>query len=372
MKIIILVRILWTAGAQKIAIKEAKTLTEMGHSVKLVFLRSTPSAKYLESELKSVNFEIIADKAYRPNRLYSKITGMFMPDRKGEGTLDYNLIKKFSSSIRKEESDLIICHDQWAGLSGLRIKKRLGIPYVVLMHEHVTGDYNVPLLGWFAKKTEAKVLKNADRIFGITGKVSDSVKSVYNFNAEPDYPGMDSLKWVNYAEKNDTLLASATWDKDRDPRMYLNIIEKLPNYKLYIAGRWRLNDERLSFQKEIEKRELKDQVVLIGEIPEEKLINLYIYSKFNVRFNLQPEWGLGTSNVESISHLTPIIINSQLGISDLILQYGGGKVLEGIDVPKAVEFINENDGEVKYSMLQKQLKDIADTYTWENHCKKLI
>jgi len=53
MKIIIIVRILWTAGAQKIAIKEAKTLTDMGHNVRLVFLRSTPSAKYLESELKT-------------------------------------------------------------------------------------------------------------------------------------------------------------------------------------------------------------------------------------------------------------------------------------------------------------------------------
>ena len=104
----------------------------MGHNVKLVFLRSTSSAKYLESELKSVDFEIFADAAYRPNPVYSKITGMFMPDREGEGTLDYNLIKKFSNSIRKEDADLIICHDQWAGLSGFRIKKRLGIPYLVL------------------------------------------------------------------------------------------------------------------------------------------------------------------------------------------------------------------------------------------------
>ena len=56
------------------------------------------------------------------------------------------------------------------------------------MHEHVSGHYNVPILGWFAKKTEAKVLKNADRIFGITEKVSNSVRSVYNLNSEPDYP----------------------------------------------------------------------------------------------------------------------------------------------------------------------------------------
>lgn len=371
-KIIILVRILWTAGAQKIAINEAKTLEKMGHEVKLVFLRRTSSARYLESELNGVNFEIVADREYHPSWIYSKITGTFMPDREGEGTVDYDLIKRFANSIKKNEFDYIICHDQWAGVAGLRIKKRLGIPYSVMIHEHVNERYNIPILGLYAKRTETNVLKNANAIFGITDKVSNSVRSVYNLNSEPNYPGMNCLKWIKYGEKKDILLASATWDKDRDPRMYLDIIERLPGYQLYVAGRWRKIDELYEFEKDVEKRELKERVMLTGELSEKELQDLYIYSKFNLRFNLEPEWGLGTSNVESISHLTPIIVNSQLGISNLVLQHGGGKVLEGIDVPNAISFINENENEINYSILQNQLKEITKKYTWEKHCKKLL
>ena len=371
-KIIILVRILWTAGAQKIAINEAKTLEKMGHDVKLVFLRRTESAKYLESELKGVNFEIFSDKEYRPNRFYSKVTGMFMPDREGEGTVDYDLIKRFANSFKAKDADYIICHDQWAGIAGLRVKKIVGIPFSVMIHEHVNEKYDVPLLGWYAKKIETNVLQSANTVFGITEKVSNSVRSVYNLNSEPNYPGMDCLECVNYGEKKDILLASATWDKDRDPRMYLDIIERLPGYQLYVAGRWRLNDEKSKFEKVVQRRRLDDRVILTGELSEEELQDLYIYSKFNIRFDLKPEWGLGTSNVESISHLTPIIVNSQLGISNLVLQHGGGKVLEGIDVSNAISFINENENEINYSILQNQLKEITKKYTWEKHCKKLL
>lgn len=371
-KIIILVRILWTAGAQKIAIEEAKTLEKMGHKVKLIFLRTTPSSKYLESKLKDVNYEIFADNKYKPKWIYSYITGLFMPNRKGEGTLDYNLIKKFAKTVNKNDADYIICHDQWAGIAGSLIKKRSTIPYSVMLHEHVSGHYHIPLLGLFAEKTETNILKNANMIFGITEKVSNSVKSAYNMNSIPNYPGMNIQKWVTYSEKKNILLASATWDKDRDPKMYLNIIEQLPKYKLYVAGRWRLREEKRKFQEHIKKIGLEDRVILIGEIPEQELQELYIFSKFNIRFNLQPEWGPGMSNVEAISHLTPIIVNSQLGISNIILRYGGGKVLHGIDVQEAVKFIRQNDNSTNYSALQNQLMEITKNYTWEKHCKELI
>ena len=91
MKIIILVRILWASGAQKIAIEEAKTLKKMGHEVKLVFLRETDSGQRLKPMLEGVEYEIFSTK--QPRWFYSTITGMFMPDRKGEGALDYNLRK---------------------------------------------------------------------------------------------------------------------------------------------------------------------------------------------------------------------------------------------------------------------------------------
>ncbi|MEM0136687.1 MAG: glycosyltransferase, partial [Thermoplasmatales archaeon] len=208
MKIIILVRILWTSGAQKIAIEEAKTLTTLGHEVKLVFLREAESGKHLKSMLRNVEYEIFSQAP--PRWIYSEITGLFMPDRKGEGTVDYDLLKDYSKSIKGGEADYIICHDQWAGIAGLRINKSLGVPYSVFCHERITGGYTVPVLGKYAKKTERNVLKNATKVFGVTKRVACSVQDVYGIEATPNLPGMDLKEYASFSDKKNVLIASAT------------------------------------------------------------------------------------------------------------------------------------------------------------------
>ena len=60
MRIIILVRILWTAGAQKIAIKEAKELQALDNQVELIFLRGKKLPEYDEL-LEGINYKIISE-----------------------------------------------------------------------------------------------------------------------------------------------------------------------------------------------------------------------------------------------------------------------------------------------------------------------
>ena len=62
MKIVILVRILWTAGAPKKAIREAKELLKMGHDVELIFLRKSGTLKGYDDILTEVNYRIIANR----------------------------------------------------------------------------------------------------------------------------------------------------------------------------------------------------------------------------------------------------------------------------------------------------------------------
>lgn len=370
MKIIILVRILWTAGAQKIAIKEAQTLTAMGHEVQLVFLRSTDSGKNLQSELDKVRYKIFADVTYSPKRIYSTITGIFAPDRKNEGTVDYDLIKKFAASIKPDACDYIICHDQWAGAAGLKLKKKYGIPYSVYIHEQIGDKYEIPIIGYLARRTELKVLQNATLALGVTPKVAASVKENFNVKCTADLPGMDLAKFYPFESKENVLLASATWDRDRDPGDYLNIIDLLPDFKLFIVGRWRSIAERDNFKQLISSRRLSKKVSFIDSIAESEMSELYAKAKFLLRFG-KNEAGVGTSTVESISHLTPVIVSS-LGISDLIKNYGGGFILYDKNPSKAAKLIEENNKKEIYDKLQSDLKRITSLYSWKRHSKLLI
>ena len=101
MKIAILVRILWSAGTQKIAIQEARTLTQMGCDVELIFLRRSKSGEVYGDLLKNINYRVLSEN----NKsvlvpIYDFITGIFMSSRKGEGRIDYNLIRGFPSLAR--------------------------------------------------------------------------------------------------------------------------------------------------------------------------------------------------------------------------------------------------------------------------------
>ena len=370
MKIIILVRILWTAGAQKIAIKEAQALSALGHDVRLIFLRSTESGKNLQPELDKISYRIFSNTAYKPRRIYSTITGIFAPDRKGEGTVDYDLIKKFAASIKPDECDYIICHDPWAGVAGLHLKKKYGIPYSVYVHERIGKKYGIPIIGYLAKRIELRVLQNATLVLGVTPKVSASVKENFNVECIADLPGMDLEKFYTFENKENVLLASATWDQDRNPEDYLNIIELLPDFKLLIVGRWRSSVERDRFKVLICNRKLSEKVYFIDSIDENEMSELYAKAKFLLRFG-KDEAGVGTSTIESISHLTPVIISS-LGISDLIENYGAGFVLNDKTPDKAAAIIQENNRQEIYDKLQANLKKITSLYTWEQHSRLLI
>ena len=152
MKIVILVRILWSAGAQKIAIHEAIELKQQGHDIDLIFLRRGKTWKVYEELLSRINYRILSEgKTSIFTGLYSFITSLFMPDRKGEGRIDYDLLRKFPKFIVRSKPDKIICHDEWAGIAGYKASKKLAIPYEIFLHERL-GKLNVPILGKLAER----------------------------------------------------------------------------------------------------------------------------------------------------------------------------------------------------------------------------
>ena len=69
-----------------------------------MFLRETGSGKLLHDSLKNVSWEIYS-KSGGKNLLYSLITTHFSPDRRGEGTVDYDLIANFSKHFSRADAD---------------------------------------------------------------------------------------------------------------------------------------------------------------------------------------------------------------------------------------------------------------------------
>lgn len=370
MKIIILVRILWTAGAQKIAIKEARELSLMGHDVELVFLRGKKLPEY-DDMLSGIKYKVLSETGTSwLSPIYDYISKKFAPDRGNESRVDYNLIRNFPNYLKDKNMDYIICHDQFAGLAGYYAFKKYGIRYSVFIHERISLT-RLPLLGKIWYRYEHRVLSNATAVFSITDKVGDSVRELHKVNAITNYPGMDINSVTPFDKKENAIIAVSFWDYGRKPDIYLDIIKNIPNFRLYFAGNFRMEELERIFFKEIKERALGEKVIVKKRLGESELIDLYQKSKFSLRFGFG-EFGVGTSTIESIQNCVPVIINDDLGVSDLVKRYSCGLVLDKIEVFEIQKFISKYNDVELYKELQNNILKLSRDYSWRSHSELLL
>jgi len=150
----------------------------------------------------------------------------------------------------------------------------------------------------------------------------------------------------------------------------VELMKNVEDYKLLMVGNWRLRSAKENFLEKLKEEKMDDKVILKEGVSESELNSLYEKSKFGIRFGYG-EYGPSMLTIEAIQHTLPLIINDELGTSDLIRESGGGLVVKGVD-PKAIsEFLEKiDDGE--YAKLQGGLGQLQKKYSWENHAKKLV
>ncbi|AAL62797.1 glycosyltransferase (type 1) [Pyrobaculum aerophilum str. IM2] len=367
MRVLIISRLLWTAGAQRIAINEYHWLKRLGYDTELVFLRRGNVTGY-EELLEEVNYKVVRRGHGPLTPFFYTLTKIFAPDRGLESTVDLDLIFKIPKIAKKEGADYLICHDQFTGIGCYQAYRKYGIPYTIFIHEKVV-NYRQPIFGKIINNIEKEILLNAKKVFAVTDKVAQTINEKHGIKAIPNYPGMDKISERHFSEKEDVLLAVSFWDLGRRPWDYLEVVKHL-DYKLILAGNWRVKKAKEKVVESIKLMGLKDKVSLVEGISENQLRELYNKAKFVIRFGYG-EFGPAISVIEAIQHTTPVIINDELGTAELVKRYNLGLVVHGIDVRSIKEFINKID-EKTYSQLQDNIKKVQNIYTWLNHVTKLI
>jgi glycosyltransferase involved in cell wall biosynthesis len=190
-------------------------------------------------------------------------------------------------------------------------------------------------------------------------------------DAEVNLPGMDEVGRTPRSAKENQLISVSFWDRGRYVERYLEVAERLPDYRLLLAGNWRLPDYRDEILRALGSKGLEDRVTLREGIPEPELVGLYQRSKFLLRFGFG-EYGLATAVIEAMQNTLPVIINEDLGISDVIREHGAGAVLRDADPGAAARAVEELDDERAYAELQDNIAKLRSTHTWENHVRKLL
>ena len=377
MKIGIVVRILWPAGTQFISINEARELQSLGHDVTLFFLRGTEKGKIYMELLKDINYKVLTWKNdSRIVKLYDLITGVFLESRKGDGRVDYNLVHDFYKIISGQHFDLLICHDQWAGVAGFYSLKKLGIKYIVYIHERVN---NYPTMKGLVKRVlvniilryQYKILKNAINIYGVTEKVSNSVTNLYNLKSSANVPGMEQYPFGKYSGKKNIITSLSHWSDVKHPEKYLNLISKMPNFKFLFLGTWTSQSYKESFLKKAKELNVSKNIELFEQISQQEKSTILKESKFFIRFGWD-EYGSPIGIIEALEYGLPIICNDELGISNDISINKLGLVLNNLDADNINKFLDDIDNEIEYFKIQNNIKEYIIAHSWQKHVEMFL
>ena len=379
MRIAVVVRILWSAGTQKFAIEQTKALSDKGYNVELIFIRRGKNGNVYDNMLKDLNYRVL----YESNRsilvaIFDFITGIFMKNRKGEGRVDYNLIKLFPSIV-KERYDLIICQDQWAGLAGYYTYKKFGTPYFVIIHERINnmpwvkGVYRI--LALLALRYQKKILLSARKVLALTKDVAITVEefySKYHLKVVKDFPGINSEEFVPFSEKTDTIVLVSYWNEVKFPELYFHVFKNISDFKFIMIGNWISEAYKNEYIEKLAENNLISRVKLITSLSEYEKNDIISSSKYYLRFG-QGEYGPGYGSIEALKLGVPLIVNRELGIANEIKGYKVGLVVDDPkDTNRILEFINKNNNAELYNELQENIRRFNNEHSWKRHCEILL
>ncbi len=374
-----MVRIFWSAGTQKFAIEQAKALSALGHNVDLFFIRKGKNAQAYQDLLRDVNYSVL----YESNQsvfvpLYDFITGIFISNRKGDGRVDYNLIRGFPSVV-KNRYDLIICQDQWAGLAEYYTMKKFGTPYLVVIHERVNKMPWVHcmsrVLALLALSYQKKILLGATRVLTLTKRVALNVEefySRYNLKVVSNFPGITPREFVPFSKKRNTVVLISYWNEVKVPELYIHIFSRIVDFEFIMLGNWISEDYRNGYMAKMAENGLIPRVNLISGLSEDEKNRIIAESKFYLRFG-QGEYGPGYGSIEALQLGVPLIVNRDLGIVDEIEGYNVGLVLDNPeDADKVQGFVREYNRAESYSELQDGIRQFNNDHSWKRHCEILL
>jgi glycosyltransferase involved in cell wall biosynthesis len=361
----ILVRVMWPGGPQRIAVCETESLREAGFNVNLTFIRSTNrDAEWLHKTQSNIIFDVSANKRTL-QKLFYMLTKHFNNGRGKDATVDLDLIALYE--IQKNYSKVVIYYDQFTALFSILRKVRKPFKKVVFIHETSFREKS------FLKKTIERIaLLDSDLII-TNSEFNREVLLKHGYkNVELLYPGIEVKKeYKEFDERNNTCVVVTVFEKWRKPELLLDIASCLKQAKIIMAGQWADDDYRRSIEEEINQRNLQNRIRITGLITERELINIYECAKVSLRFGFD-EHGPGMGSLESIGFGIPIIVNTGIGIVELLQKYNYDLIFSDTDIQGISETIDKlTVDRAFWNKYHDSITSIAHKNSWNIHNDKL-
>lgn len=364
-------------GVEKIAIEQAKALREMGEEAYLLVLRRKGVIDDAFLDLRE-NVPTI----YLDDRLAKILTFSFkFPVFSFFSFFHITYPFLIPSVIKKNEFDYLIVHGTYTAFTAINIKKQKHIKYSVFLWDPISyilsRVYNSKLsvflyiFKFIASKLDSAIINNADEVL-----VGGDAHNAFITNTNPQkriHTITPSVHPINKQQKKeDFILMVTAWKKGKNPEYIVELINKLPDIKIKMVGKWLDPEYKKEFTELLKKEKMIKNVEVVGEVTENQLKEYY--SRALVLLQTNDDRGFGMPALEAAGHGTTFIIPEGQGVCNLFEDTKEGFYTKERDTEQITKYLSKliRDKVLAKKMGQKGLEKVQKNYSWAAHAKELI
>jgi glycosyltransferase involved in cell wall biosynthesis len=376
-KIGILIDRLNVGGVEKIAIEQVRALRNIGEDAVLIVLRRKAVIEGAFSDiLEGVPIEYLDD------RLPSWLRGSFnfpIFHFFAFFHLSYPILLPWT--LKKGEYDYIICHGTYTAFSAIMIRKIKKIPFSCFIWDPIgyilqrvyREKFSKPMflfLFAIANHVDRIILKNSDKIL-VGGDAHNEHLRLLKSDIEivEIHPSVHPI--VDQIEKKDYVLLVTAWKSGKHPEYIFELVEKIPEIRVKMVGKWIEEVYRKEFECEIDSRKLKNNIEIIGAVTERELQRYY--AEATVLLQTNDDKGFGMPALEAAGNGTTFIIPEGQGVCSLFQNGIDGyftKEKETETIVQHLHFLLANRNESE-NMGRHALETVRNSYSWEKHALAL-
>lgn len=379
MKIGILIDRVVVGGVCKIAIQQVVALRKKGIEAYLVVLKRDPNISKDWLILK--NSEVIYLDDRLPNIFRSSFKfpvfhffSLFH--------LSYAVFLPFV--IRKKEFDYFIVHGTYTAFSAISFKYFNQIYFSIFIWDPIAYivervyKTNIPKIIGAALVRFAvfldKLIISQSKFVLVGGSAHN--KYLLKFTSKQKLktipPSTNFEANIDNIKKGDYIAMSTAWRKGKNVEYLLDLLNRLPNLKLLMMGKWLDPSFKKYFINLIKDAGYEKNINITDQVTDKKQ-NEY-YSKALVLLQTNDDRGFGMPALEAAGCGTTFIIPEGQGVCELFEDGVHGFYTKERETDKIVEYLSKfiKNKSLAKEMGRKAYEKVVANYTWSIHADKLL
>ncbi len=269
---------------------------------------------------------------------------------------------KFATCDFSKKYDFFVFSGNWAFFAAKRHK-----PNLYYCHTPTRAFYDlydvyrknkpifisVPFMVWvqFHRKFSEYYLSHVCKIVTNSVNTENRIRKYLNKDSEVIYPPVDTSKF-KLKEYGDFWLSVNRLYPEKRVELQIEAFREMPDQKLLIVGGYASGDHASVYASRL-MTGLPENVMLLGSVSEEKLIELYATCRGHITTAMDEDFGM--TPVEAMAAGKPVVAVKEGGFLESVIDGKTGLLVEANvgSIVKAIRIVSENPEKFKDSCLQR-------------------